>query len=95
MIIADPIQHRRSLRDHPHGRAKGPWVLEGGFRDGTMAVDLPQINSCASQSHMLHIGFKETTKWHRDRVGTWRTFVGLSVPSRDTSLGISMGSDAR
>ena len=21
----DPMQHRRSLRDHPHGHAKGPW----------------------------------------------------------------------
>ena len=22
---ADPMRHRRSLRDRPHGRAKGPW----------------------------------------------------------------------
>ena len=36
-------------------------VLKGGFGDKTMAVDLPQTNSCAPQSHMLHIGLKETT----------------------------------
>ena len=27
--MADPMHHRRSLRDHPHGRAKGPWGPRG------------------------------------------------------------------
>ena len=26
---AGPMHHRRSLRDHPHGRAKGPWGPRG------------------------------------------------------------------
>ena len=38
----DPMQHRR------------PLVLEGGFGDETMAVDFPQTNPCAAQSHMLY-----------------------------------------
>ena len=29
-------------------------VLEGGLGDETMAGDLPQTNSCAVQSNMLH-----------------------------------------
>ena len=34
-------------------------VLEGGLGDGTMAGDLPQTNSCAVQSNMLHIGLRK------------------------------------
>ena len=36
-------------------------VLEAGFGDEKMAGDLPQTNSCAAQSQMLHIGLKKTT----------------------------------
>ena len=53
-------------------------VLEGGLGDETMAGDLPQTNSCAVQSNMLHIGLMKQ-QWHR--VGSWGTFGGLSGPS--------------
>ena len=61
---AGPLRHCTSLRDHPHGHGHANsgslrvlGVLEGGFGhfgDETMAVDPPQTNSCAVQSHLLY-----------------------------------------
>ena len=51
-------------------------VLEGGFGDETMAGDLPQTNSCAAQSNMLHIRLKETTIASGGLMGDLRWSLG-------------------
>ena len=51
-------------------------VLEGGFGDETMASDLPQTNSCAAQSNMLHIRLAETTIASGGLMGDLRWSLG-------------------
>ena len=55
---------------------RGIGVFEGGLGDYTMAGDLPQTNSCAAQSNMLHIRLNETTIASGGLMGDLRWSLG-------------------
>ena len=77
------MHHRRSLRDHPHGRAKGPWGPRGRLAvtkrwpwTSRRPIPVQRRVMCCILAH-------GAVQWHR--VGSWGPWFVARNPPRDHS----------